>query len=658
MDEDLPTRPLNTSMARNENAPAPIWLVSFSEHDDRELNAKQIASALNRGEISPATIVWREGMTDWRAIWDVEALAPLVEHHISQGNKRKRTVVGGFGRDMPPPAKADLSTAPAHERNTPATAPPLVRRARAVGATRSEEPVADLAAATLDGDEDMAVAAPEDAEATHPTASELPSDPEMDFGHSAETKKIPLVANRRVTLHGTGFSPDHTATAPPEAPPRLARPSRAPPAQLPRRSAGLPKGFAAEQFVPTRHTARLPDVASRSLTSDRATLEGVPSPAGRRRPVSLEPGALESLQPESHLNETPPGASSMETGGIFDVSLQPGVEELDLPITVEVEQPSQERIRESMLAGPALGVERPSIGVDDLTAPTVPQFAVQARDRTGPAPVVPDAPAPPLASRATGVSNTRAMAARRGAQAQEKKRSAWPMVILLASITGAAVAVYLFVWKPSALNRPSAVAGRAQSEAVGAVPQGSAGTVQMLGQTDESAQPEAATIVNSPPPAVAAQVAPRTTSVGSLQKARPTRVRARTKALATPKAPSEAKPTAKQETKPKAEPLVPREPAETTQAAASEPFNTGAARSALTTAARNASSCRGPDDPSGVARVSVTFSPSGRAVRAVVQGPPFAGTKTGGCIAARLRAARVPPFQGDRVTVKKKVVVQ
>ncbi|MDI1450837.1 hypothetical protein [Polyangium sp. 6x1] len=87
-------------------------------------------------------------------------------------------------------------------------------------------------------------------------------------------------------------------------------------------------------------------------------------------------------------------------------------------------------------------------------------------------------------------------------------------------------------------------------------------------------------------------------------------------------------------------------------------FNRGAASSALGAAAGRAAGCRAPTDPSGTARVSVTFAPSGRATKAQVNGPPFAGTSTGGCIAAAFRSASVPPFSGDPVTVSKSVTIR
>lgn len=87
------------------------------------------------------------------------------------------------------------------------------------------------------------------------------------------------------------------------------------------------------------------------------------------------------------------------------------------------------------------------------------------------------------------------------------------------------------------------------------------------------------------------------------------------------------------------------------------PFDKSAAVNALTQMAGEASACRKSGDPSGMASVTVTFAPSGRVTSAVVGGPPFAGTATGGCIASTLRRARVPAFAGEHVTVTKTVVI-
>jgi hypothetical protein len=94
-----------------------------------------------------------------------------------------------------------------------------------------------------------------------------------------------------------------------------------------------------------------------------------------------------------------------------------------------------------------------------------------------------------------------------------------------------------------------------------------------------------------------------------------------------------------------------------TKAFPSEPFDTAAAAAALETAASVALACRKAEDPTGTATVIVTFAPSGRVTNATVNGKPFAGTVTGGCIAAAMRRATVPRFTGLPVTVTKRVPI-
>ncbi len=86
-------------------------------------------------------------------------------------------------------------------------------------------------------------------------------------------------------------------------------------------------------------------------------------------------------------------------------------------------------------------------------------------------------------------------------------------------------------------------------------------------------------------------------------------------------------------------------------------FDKGAAVSALGAAAANAASCKKPDGPTGSGKVSVTFAPSGRATMTNVGGA-FAGTDVGGCVARLFRAAKVPAFSGDPVTVSKSFSIE
>lgn len=84
-------------------------------------------------------------------------------------------------------------------------------------------------------------------------------------------------------------------------------------------------------------------------------------------------------------------------------------------------------------------------------------------------------------------------------------------------------------------------------------------------------------------------------------------------------------------------------------------FNKGAATTALSAAAGRAKGCKTADGPTGSASVRVVFAPSGNVTSANVQGPPFAGTPVGGCIAAAFRGASVPAFDGSPVAVTKTV---
>jgi hypothetical protein len=77
----------------------------------------------------------------------------------------------------------------------------------------------------------------------------------------------------------------------------------------------------------------------------------------------------------------------------------------------------------------------------------------------------------------------------------------------------------------------------------------------------------------------------------------------------------------------------------------------------MSAAASKAMGCKG-EGPSGTASVSVTFAPSGRVTSAKVDGGPFSGTPTGGCIATAFRGVTVPPFDGSPVTVRKTVSIR
>lgn len=87
------------------------------------------------------------------------------------------------------------------------------------------------------------------------------------------------------------------------------------------------------------------------------------------------------------------------------------------------------------------------------------------------------------------------------------------------------------------------------------------------------------------------------------------------------------------------------------------PFDQSAANSALNEAAAISKSCRRTGDPAGTAQVVITFASSGRVTRSMVSGSPYAGTPLGGCIAQRFRAATIPAFSGESVTLNRTVTI-
>jgi hypothetical protein len=86
-------------------------------------------------------------------------------------------------------------------------------------------------------------------------------------------------------------------------------------------------------------------------------------------------------------------------------------------------------------------------------------------------------------------------------------------------------------------------------------------------------------------------------------------------------------------------------------------FSTEAAKSALEDAAALAAACRQSENMAGAVRVAVTFVPSGQATVAIVEEGVVRGTPVGSCVAAKFRTAKVPPFSGSKVTVRKTLML-
>lgn len=320
------------------------------------------------------------------------------------------------------------------------------------------------------------------------------------------------------------------------------------------------------------------------------------------------------------------------------------------------------------LFGPSETLEQASAitKVPSGSAPTPP--ALLAAQNGSLSPAARDRPTPEAADarprrEVVAPGTTGAAASSAGASGEAPKRSAlsWPILLALAAAAG------FLIWKQRAAAPPPLAE---HTEAATAAPQAAAPVVPTETSSVATPTQPVASVAAEPavPDDMTFEAAPN--APAPVQTAAPTRAKpvdAPTETAAKPAAaPVPAKAAAAS-----AEPAAPTQPAapatakEPSKPAAPSgpstpagPFDREAAAAALGAGAAQASSCKQPGDPSGVASVVITFAPSGRVTSANINGPPFAGTATGGCIAAALRKVHVPAFEGDRITVSKTIVIQ
>lgn len=279
-----------------------------------------------------------------------------------------------------------------------------------------------------------------------------------------------------------------------------------------------------------------------------------------------------------------------------------------------------------LLAPPAFDLGPPTIDVESPEPPPAVAEDSEVEVESGPAPA-PEAEARPQAGSGSG----RTLAG----------------LLLVGGAT--AFCVWWFGFKaPRSSAAPSTTTGAPTETAPAPAPKPESAQDEPAPEQTPSAEPPASSANAAATQANAASAAPTTPTEHAIS------------GPATPTAPPHASPHNTEPTataKPSSEPAAPTATASAKPDKPLPPFNRSAAIAALSSAAASASACRKQGDPSGMARVVITFAPSGRVTTARVNGPPFAGTPTGGCIASRMRGAHVPPFSGDFVTVRKTVVI-
>jgi hypothetical protein len=597
-----------------------LWLVSYSDDDDREMSALQIAAALTRGEIDANTIVWRDGMAEWKAIAEVDVLKEQLQKVASPENARKRsTVIGGFGPAQPfrgstaapPPAQLPLA-APAPGDMEDDDEPTVVQPAFAHGFGSSPN---------------NATPGPAPSRSRHPTSGNTlrirtggdavtmrtPTPPHHGGFGEAEADLESLPSNLLITAtnnteveEAVNAVKQRNSTTPP-LPTRGVMTRNSEPPHSSKVSANLPR-------------ASLTRDGESEAAGLAPRITDAPKPPMPHR--TLADGA-DSLSPDDVKSETDssaPDASGPETPRyntpIASVQIRADADQV---YSADLQKTRPPRARREPL-------------IESGTPPPLGELSEVAsrlaRNAQSQPPVL-----APLSEPEPKSSNGRTIG--------------W----LLFGVAAVAGAFTLGKRSSDPMEAPSTSVDVATSGSLAAV---NTSALDSSLSVETSAAPEVSVAAsesgpatNATPPLAAKTPAPSPPAVAK-------------GVIPTPVRPTGVKPTAAANGVAATPSTGPAPAASTEAAAASTPgaFDSTAAANALALAANKASSCRQPGDPSGIARVTVTFTNSGKSTHALVDGPPFAGTATGGCIAATMRSTAVPPFTGDRVTVKKTVVIQ
>ncbi|HQP37649.1 MAG TPA: hypothetical protein PLI95_20835, partial [Polyangiaceae bacterium] len=244
-------------------------------------------------------------------------------------------------------------------------------------------------------------------------------------------------------------------------------------------------------------------------------------------------------------------------------------------------------------------------------------------------------------------------------KSEARKSSNGAMWAAIIAGVGVLCAAGILLWKALESREPTPTRSGAAADtttAVASLPAPQTGVRGAEPSPATTAEPSAAPAA-TPETTAAATAGAATAGAEPTAKAASTPGKEPAAATAKPGATAEAK-AAPAETTKQPEPAKPEvkqpEPAPVSN---DVPFDKAAAAASLAARKGAAAGCKQEGGPTGHAKVSVTFAPSGRVTTANINGPPFAGTPVGGCIASKFRGATVPPFTGSPVTVHTSVAI-
>ena len=584
-------------------AASPPFTVLFADGRQEQADIAQIVRFHRSGQLGLDSLVWREGMAEWLDPWNVDEIAAAFRRM-------------GYARP---------SAAPAAAAGQP-----------------FDDDVDEEATQIVDSNPRHAPPAYDDAE------------PTTNVVESPRLTPSSRAAAPRAASRATAFDDDDPtyvarASTSPSAAAREAQRARRASSQPPTETAGR----WSEPGQPTREAATRAQKVSSPPPSSRPSARTGTARARSTRPREQpredlfarqsRAGSEEEQQVEAAGSGYDPDAPRL-TGARNESSVLFSLDSLlkkEQPVARYAPPPRRD---ESMLVDS--GASMP-VGMGAGMPP-----ALSAPDFTAPVSVPPPAPALPSATFDY-----------EGNAARSSRAWLYVLVVVAVGLGG------LLAWRSGALEpllvkvgvtsrRPApipvptvATAKPVATETASAVPTESA--VASASAAPSATPSASATAARTPPANAGTAAAPAATVAhASTTPAHATPTAARE---STPKE-SVAKETASKESSDKDTSSKEASAAPAT-AGASTPFDTAAAKEVLTATAANAASCKEMGGPTGNGKVSITFAASGRPTSVAVTGD-LAGTTVGSCVARLFRAARVPAFAGDPVTVAKSFSIE
>ncbi|HYO97613.1 MAG TPA: GYF domain-containing protein [Polyangiaceae bacterium] len=630
-------------------APAPSWLVAFSEQRQEQATTDEFVELYAKGSVDADTYVWREGMTDWKTCFEIPELSGAL--HASGHSQAPVATQPLFFRASETPSEAPgESAAPPegsgsfesagslHPEGPPEDAPTASTEvARAPGVDPAPQGAAQAQSFSYD---DGVTIAREPTLPSNPIPEPPPSDDGWPSSRPAEQTQ-----------------PLQTAGAPQPLSERMRQWPASPQVNDPHEATGDGPGSvrpvsqrAARRTNQLRRRTTLDDLFGTTPGTEGGDETSSPAtePDGARETDrTSEPGSTlgpeERTNTETSVSQLSPLATDPQrrTGARNENSVLFSLDALirsEKPASVE---PKSAPSSTELLLGPSApsgGPPMAGLSLESLSSPmAAPDFMAPVRAL----------PAPDLPSRSSAPMEV--------PFAPRRSRGRNALIAVLVFAAGVATAVALGL--PGAFSRPVPSSPPNPEQVAGSSK--AAGDVGAFQAT--AAEPPAPAVV---PPA-ASQSATTPTSapapVGAATRRAETRSAKREDAATEGREEGASSKDAKTSGEQQAVPA-----AEAAQASAVAPaeaptdlpaFDRAAAVEALTAAAANVGSCKQPDGPTGEGQVMVTFAASGRVTSASVSGA-LAGSRVGGCVAKLFRSARVPAFAGESVTVSKRFAVE